>query len=85
MSAGSTEPQNGSISLRVARVRPAHTGTSRWLHMVHLHPEDHGRVTFRLPRLAAGKFSVRARYDRAPESQFMDSNNVETFKVVRAA
>lgn len=80
--AGNANPGNGKVTLRVTRRHPTHAGTSRWLKVVHLHPDDHGRVAFRLPRLAAGKFRVAARYDRAPESQFMDGDNVTMFKVV---
>jgi len=76
---GNTNPSSGTVTLRVARVN----GHVRWIRTMRLH--DSSKVTFRLPRLPiAGKYSARARYDSPPGSQFMDADNVATFKVVQA-
>jgi len=77
--AGNSNPSSGTVTLRVTRVN----GHVRWIRTMRLH--DSSKVTFRLPRLpVAGKYSARARYDSPPGSEFMDGDNVTTFKVVQA-
>ncbi|GAA2137956.1 hypothetical protein GCM10009844_05530 [Nocardioides koreensis] len=76
--AGNGGPKNGSVSIRVHR----RAGGYHW---VDGRDYDGGWVYFRTSKFnKVGKYFVRARYDRpGANSPWMDSNNQDSFKVVR--
>src|SRR6476619_2898018 len=66
---GNGGPQNGHVTLRVARV----SGGYRYMDVKSY---DGGTVYFTTSKITkVGKYRVAVKYDRAPESRFMDSDN----------